>query len=132
MWVENLPQLYKPQENVIVDKQLVAFRSHCPFKQFIPSKPAKYDQNLDSLLLWKCYTWNVNLYTEKEEGASKKSDDLEQLLLERTIRKNKPDLSQRMTNNTVESSCFFFTNDTFHYENKDYERNDQKLEIILD
>ena len=39
---ENLSKLYYPDENVNADEQLVVFRGRCRFKQYIPSKPAKY------------------------------------------------------------------------------------------
>ena len=38
-WVEILPN---PSENVTIDKQLVSFKGRYPFRQYIPSKPAKY------------------------------------------------------------------------------------------
>lgn len=41
-WVERLPLLYNPGPNVTVDERLVAFRGRFPFKQYMPSKPAKY------------------------------------------------------------------------------------------
>ena len=41
-WVENLPLLYVPNENITIDEQLISFRGRCPFKVYMPSKPAKY------------------------------------------------------------------------------------------
>ncbi|GFU62045.1 DDE_Tnp_1_7 domain-containing protein [Nephila pilipes] len=38
-WVEILPKLHYPNEDVTVDGQLIEFRSRCPFKQYIASKP---------------------------------------------------------------------------------------------
>ncbi|GFO50073.1 PiggyBac transposable element-derived protein 4 [Plakobranchus ocellatus] len=32
-----------PRMNITVDEQLVAFRGHCPFIQYFPSKQEKYD-----------------------------------------------------------------------------------------
>lgn len=40
-WVERLPLMYNPGLNVTVDECLVGFRGRCPFKQYMPSKPAK-------------------------------------------------------------------------------------------
>lgn len=40
-WVERLPMMYNPGHNVTFDECLEPFRG-CPFKQYIPSKPAKY------------------------------------------------------------------------------------------
>ncbi|XP_068203556.1 piggyBac transposable element-derived protein 4-like [Palaemon carinicauda] len=42
MFEENCKKNYTPSEFVTIDEMLVAFRGHCPFRQYIPSKPAKY------------------------------------------------------------------------------------------
>lgn len=41
-WVEKLQFMYNPGPEVIVDEWLVSFRGHCPFRQYMPSKPGKY------------------------------------------------------------------------------------------
>src|SRR6218665_107332 len=41
LFVAQLPKFYVPGTNITVDEQLVAFRGNCPFRQYIPSKPAK-------------------------------------------------------------------------------------------
>ncbi|XP_070301374.1 piggyBac transposable element-derived protein 4-like, partial [Salvelinus sp. IW2-2015] len=41
-WVARLPYLYNPGPEVTVVEQLVPFRGRCPFRQYMPSKPAKY------------------------------------------------------------------------------------------
>lgn len=66
MWVEILPKLYNPSAFVTVDEQLVSFRGKCPFRQYMPSKPAKY-----GLKFWvlcdneNSYVWNIQPYTGK-------------------------------------------------------------------
>ena len=37
---------YTPSEYVTVDEELVPFRSRCPFRQYISSKPDKYGMKL--------------------------------------------------------------------------------------
>lgn len=69
-WVEVLPKLFNPYENVTVDEQLVAFRGRCPFKQYIPSKPAKYGIKIWILCDTKTsYALKLQVYTGKEAGA---------------------------------------------------------------
>ncbi|XP_066962208.1 piggyBac transposable element-derived protein 4-like [Macrobrachium rosenbergii] len=38
----NCGRLYVPHENLTVDEQLLGFRGRCPFRMYIPIKPAKY------------------------------------------------------------------------------------------
>ncbi|GLD46315.1 piggyBac transposable element-derived protein 4-like protein [Lates japonicus] len=42
IFIDNCKKLYVPGENITVDKQLLAFRGRCPFRMYIPNKPAKY------------------------------------------------------------------------------------------
>lgn len=70
-WVEVLPKLYNPGENVTVDEQLVAFRGRCPFKQYIPSKPAKYGIKIWTMCDSKTsYVLKAQIYTGKVSGAA--------------------------------------------------------------
>ncbi|XP_029929045.1 piggyBac transposable element-derived protein 4-like [Myripristis murdjan] len=41
-WTARLPLLYDPGPHVTVDEQLVPFRGRCSFRQYMPSKPARY------------------------------------------------------------------------------------------
>ncbi|TWW71426.1 hypothetical protein D4764_17G0009090 [Takifugu flavidus] len=65
-WVERLPYLFNPGPDVTVDEQLVPFRGRCPFRQYMPSKPAKY-----GIKSWvacdakSSYAWNMQIYTGK-------------------------------------------------------------------
>ena len=43
---ENCRRMYSPGEYLTIDEQLLAFRGRCPFKMYIPSKPAKYGVKL--------------------------------------------------------------------------------------
>lgn len=42
MFIDNCRRLYVPRENLTVDEQLLGFRGKCPFRMYIPNKPAKY------------------------------------------------------------------------------------------
>lgn len=66
-----LPLFYNPGPNVIVDEQLMPFWGHCLFRQYIPSKPAKY-----GIKIWAAcdaassYVWNLQVYTGKCNGGT--------------------------------------------------------------
>ncbi|XP_049308060.1 piggyBac transposable element-derived protein 4-like isoform X1 [Bactrocera dorsalis] len=78
-WSKNLKLMYNPNENVTVDEQLVPFRGRCCFRQYIPSKPAKYGIKIWALCDSKSnYAWNMDVYLgrarntqpEKNQGKS--------------------------------------------------------------
>lgn len=55
MFTDQLPKYYIPGYDLCVDEQLVAFRGKCGFRQYIPSKPAKY-----GLKIWWCCDANTS------------------------------------------------------------------------
>lgn len=46
IFIGNCGTMYMPSENLTVDEQLLAFRGRCPFRMYIPNKPAKYGLKL--------------------------------------------------------------------------------------
>ncbi|XP_052463478.1 piggyBac transposable element-derived protein 4-like [Carassius gibelio] len=81
-WVERLPLLYNPGPNITVDECLVRFRGHCPFKQYMPSKPGKY-----GIKIWAAcdanssYAWNLQIYSGKAaDGKSEKNQGMRVVL----------------------------------------------------
>lgn len=48
--VKNCQDVYIPYENLTLDEELVAFRGRCGFRQYIPSKPAKYGIKIYALV----------------------------------------------------------------------------------
>ena len=42
IFIANCEKMYVPHENITMNEQLLAFRGNCPFRMYIPSKPAKY------------------------------------------------------------------------------------------
>ncbi|KAL4008381.1 hypothetical protein ACER0C_002233 [Sarotherodon galilaeus] len=81
-WVEILPLLYNPGPHVTVDERLVPFRGRCPFRQYMPNKPAKY-----GIKIWAAcdakssYSWNMQVYTGKlPGGASEKNQGMRVVL----------------------------------------------------
>ncbi|CAJ1074266.1 piggyBac transposable element-derived protein 4-like [Xyrichtys novacula] len=66
MWSERLLSPYNPRPEITVDEQLVPFRGHCPFRQYIPSKPAKYGIKTWVACDFKSsYAWKMQVYTGK-------------------------------------------------------------------
>ena len=50
MLLSNLQKMVVPGTDITVDEQLVPFRGRCPFRQYIPNKPAKYGVKI----WWAC------------------------------------------------------------------------------
>nr|XP_013771544.1 PREDICTED: piggyBac transposable element-derived protein 4-like [Pundamilia nyererei] len=66
-WCARLPAMYRPGREVTVDERLVPFRGRCPFRQYMPSKPARYE-----IKIWvacdarSSYAWKMQvLYRER-------------------------------------------------------------------
>ena len=69
--VQQLPLLYNPGPNLTVDNCLVVFRGCCPFRQYIPSKPAKYGIQISAACNAKSsYAWHIPVYTGKAPGEA--------------------------------------------------------------
>lgn len=82
-WVEILPMCYNCHENVTIDEQLVAFRGRCSFRQYMPSKPAKY-----GLKFWLAvdsstrYVWKVQPYLGKSSTGKPEINQSERVVLD--------------------------------------------------
>ena len=82
-WVEQLPLLYNPGPNITVDERLVAFRGRCPFRQYMPSKPAKY-----GIKIWAAcdaktsYALNMQVYTGKAVGGAPEKNQGSRVVLD--------------------------------------------------
>ena len=67
-----LPKFYIPGPDLCVDEQLVAFRGRCGFRQYIPSKPAKY-----RIKIWRCcdsqtcYPLKGDVYLGRQPGQQR-------------------------------------------------------------
>ena len=61
MVLPTLRRNYVPRTDMTVDEQLAPFRGRCPFRQYVPSEPAKYGIKI----WWKCYA--VTLYPLRGE-----------------------------------------------------------------
>ncbi|XP_059196338.1 piggyBac transposable element-derived protein 4-like [Centropristis striata] len=85
MWTHRLPMLFNPQEDVCVDEQLVPFRGRCKFRQYMPSKPAKY-----GLKIWvtadvaTSYAWRCQVYTGKAADSAVEVGQGKRVILDMT------------------------------------------------
>lgn len=85
-WQKLLPKFYNCHENVTVDEQLVAFRGRCPFRQFMPSKPAKYGLKFWLLVDSKSgYVWKIQPYLGKVPNSAPEKNQGERIVLDLTI-----------------------------------------------
>ncbi|XP_032364125.1 LOW QUALITY PROTEIN: piggyBac transposable element-derived protein 4-like [Etheostoma spectabile] len=84
-WTRQLPRLYNPGADVTVDEQLVPFRGRCAFRQYMPSKPARY-----GLKSWvacdagSSYAWHMQLYTGKSVSGTPEKNLGSRVLLDVT------------------------------------------------
>ncbi|XP_042609958.1 piggyBac transposable element-derived protein 4-like, partial [Cyprinus carpio] len=99
LWVERLPLMFNPGSDVTVDECLVPFRGRCSFKQYMPSKPAKY-----GLKIWAAcdartsYAWNMQVYTGKPRGGQPERNQGMRVVL---------DLTTGLQGHTVTCDNFF-------------------------
>ncbi|CAH2085795.1 unnamed protein product [Euphydryas editha] len=71
LFIKKCQDAYIPHENLTIDEELVAFRGRCSFRQYIPSKPAKYGIKIYSLVDSKTfYTLNMEIYCGKQHENS--------------------------------------------------------------
>ncbi len=99
VWVERLPLMFNPGPDITVDECLVPFRGRCSFKQYMPSKPAKY-----GVKIWAAcdartsYAWNMQVYTGKpRDGQPEKNQGMRVVL----------DLTTGLQGHTVTCDNFF-------------------------
>lgn len=83
IFLANFQNNFIPSEFVTVDEQLLAFRGRCPFKQYIPNKPAKYGIKTFALVDAKTsYTLNLETYVGTQpDGPYKLSNSAEDIVL---------------------------------------------------
>lgn len=66
----NCQELFVPSENLCIDEMLIPFRGRCPFKIYMPKKPAKYGIKVVCLTDAKCsYLYDAYIYTGKDSDG---------------------------------------------------------------
>lgn len=68
--VATFQKYYSVSQFVTIDEKLEAFRGHCSFRQYIPSKPNKYDIKIYALTDAKMfYTSKIEVYLGKQPSG---------------------------------------------------------------
>ncbi|XP_035521007.1 uncharacterized protein LOC118330532 isoform X2 [Morone saxatilis] len=84
-WAHRLPLLFKPGQDVCVDDQLVQFRGHCGFLQYMPCETGKY-----GIKVWvtcdvaTSYAWKMQVSTEKTAGSPREVNQGMRVVLDMT------------------------------------------------
>nr|XP_061799518.1 piggyBac transposable element-derived protein 4-like [Nerophis lumbriciformis] len=82
MWNSLLPRLFNLGREVCIDEQLISFRGRCSFRQYIPSKPAKYGLKIWALCdVNTAYAWKLDVYTGKPPGGQREKNLAMQVVL---------------------------------------------------
>ncbi|VEN40135.1 unnamed protein product [Callosobruchus maculatus] len=83
IFLANFQNNFIPSEFLTVDEQLLAFRGRCSFKQYIPSKPARYGIKVFALVDAKtAYTFNLEPYVGTQpDGPYKFSNSPDEIVL---------------------------------------------------
>lgn len=81
--INNFQKYYSPSEYLTIDEQLLAFRGRCSFKQYIPSKPAKYGVKVFALVDCRTtYTINLEPYVGRQpDGPFQMNNSAEEIVL---------------------------------------------------
>ena len=75
IWNKSLLDAYVPGPNLTIDEQLVTFRSRCPFRQYMPSKPGKYGIKIWAICdLASHYILKLDVYKGKEIGDPRETN----------------------------------------------------------
>lgn len=77
LFLSNFQHYFVPSAEMTLDEQLIAFRGRCAFRQYIPSKPAKYGIKIFALVdVHYPYTFNLEIYAgQQPEGPFRFSNE---------------------------------------------------------
>jgi len=88
--VMSFQNCYIPNENVTVDEQLVIFRGRCLFRQFIFSKPGKYEIKMWALCnSMTSYVNNMQVYTGRKKRQNREVNQGQRVVLDLVSRLEK-------------------------------------------
>lgn len=83
LMTHSFQRLFTPSEFCTIDEQLVKFRGRCPFRMYIPSKPAKYGIKVFAVVCAKTmYCLNLEVYVGTQpDGPYKLPQSAEEVTL---------------------------------------------------
>lgn len=83
LFISNCKKLYNLGEYITIDEKLEPFRGRCPFRQYIPSKPAKYGIKIFALVDSRTfYTWNMEIYAGMQpEGPFRLENNADKVVM---------------------------------------------------
>ena len=85
-FVQNCLRNYSPSEFVTIDEMLVAFTGWCPFRQYIPNKPANYGIKIQAMADARTYyTCKMEVYAGKQPDGPFKVDNSSSAVVTRLI-----------------------------------------------
>ncbi|XP_025754432.1 piggyBac transposable element-derived protein 4-like [Oreochromis niloticus] len=110
LWTHCLELLFNPDRDICIDEQLVPFRGRCKFKQYIPTKPAKYGLKIWTVCDVKTsYAWRVQLYTGKAGDRAEVNQGMSVVMELTEGLKELPPQLLRTRERAIFSSAFTFT-----------------------
>lgn len=94
LFLGNFQKYFVPSAEMTLDEQLLAFRGRCSFRQYIPSKPAKYGIKVFALVdVHYPYTFNLEIYAGLQpEGPFRLSNERHDVVM----RMSRPVLGKNM------------------------------------
>ncbi|XP_045455088.1 piggyBac transposable element-derived protein 4-like [Melitaea cinxia] len=102
--------VYVPYENLTIDEELVAFRGRCGFRQYIPSKPAKYGIKIIALVdAQTYYSLKMEIYAGEQPDGPYKVSNKPHDIVDRIVQP----ISQTGRNVTMDN--WFTSHPTFEY-----------------
>lgn len=109
-FIANCQSNYTPFENLTIDEELVAFRGRCKFRQYLPSKPAKYGIKIFALVDAKTYySLNLEIYLGEQPQGPYKVSNKPHDVVDRLV----TPISQSGRNITMDN--WFTSYQTFHH-----------------
>ena len=67
----NFQNLFRPEEDIVIDETLVPWKGRLTFRQYIPNKTHRYSVKLFKLCSLARYAWAVKVYSGKSSAGER-------------------------------------------------------------